>query len=108
VGSLFFEILENWVNVVECFVDFLPHFSARQHDLARDEDEQNYSRFYHPVDKTGEQLRLVRAELAVRKDKTLEADGELNVARTNHVLNLKVLKLGLKCIKLYYLLHPCD
>ena len=94
--SLLLKVLEYRVDVVERLVDLLPHFGAGQHDLSGDEDEEDDAGLDHAVDEAGEELGLVGAELAVREDQALEADGELDVAGADHVLNLEVFELGLK------------
>ena len=84
------------MDVVERLVDLLPHFGAGQHDLSGDEDEEDDAGLDHAVDEAGEELGLVGAELAVREDQALEADGELDVTGADHVLNFEVFELGLK------------
>ena len=97
--SLLLEVLEDGVDVVESLIDFLPHLGSGQHNLPRDEDEEDNAGLHHAVDETGEELGFVGAELAVREDQALEADGELDVAGTDHVLNLEVFELCLKLMQ---------
>jgi hypothetical protein len=59
--------------------------------LAGNEDEQDDLGLHHAVDETREQLRLVRRESVMARGKTLQANGELDVAGANDVLNLEVL-----------------
>ena len=92
--SLLLEVLEDGVDVVERLVDLLPNFGTGQHDLPGDKDEEDDARLDHAVYEAGEQLGLVGAELAVREDQALEADGELDVAGADHVLDLEVFELG--------------
>jgi len=47
----------------------------------------------HSVDETREQLRLIGAEIVVARRKTLEPNGELDVARADNVLDLEVREL---------------
>ena len=47
-----------------------------------------------PVNESWEQLGLVGAKLAVGKDQALQADGELDVAGPDHVLDFEVLEFG--------------
>ena len=94
--SLLFKVLEDWVDIVEGLVDLLPHFGAGQHDFPGNEDEEDDARLHHAIDEAGKEFGLVGAELAVREDQALEADGELDVAGADHVLNLEVFELCLK------------
>lgn len=53
---------EYGVDVLEGLVDLLPQLGARQHDLARYEDQQHNLGLHHTVDETREQLGLVLHE----------------------------------------------
>lgn len=88
--------LEHGVDHLEGLVDLLPDLCARQDDLARHEDEQHDLGLDHAIDQTREQLRLVRAEVVMLGSQTLEADGELDVARADNVLDLEVGELGIE------------
>ncbi len=78
----------------EGLVDLLSHFGTSQNNLAADEDQQNDLGFDHSVDKTREQLRLIRAEVMMLGRKPLQANGKLDVARANNILDLEVGELG--------------
>ena len=108
---LFLKVLQDGINVVEGFINLLPDLRSSQHNLPADEDEENNPRFDHPnnnktvitgrywysfspVDEAREQLRLVAGELRVGENETLQPDGELDVARPDHVLDLEILKFG--------------
>ena len=80
------------VNEFEGLVDLLSHFGSGKDNLAGDEDEQDDLRLHHTIDETGEEFRLVGAEHVMAASKTLQSDGELDVARANNVLNLEVLR----------------
>ena len=45
---LFLKVLQDGINVVECFIYFLPDLCSSQHNLPTDEDEKNNPRFDHP------------------------------------------------------------
>ena len=45
---LFLKVLQDWIDVVEGFVYFLPDLSSSQDNFAADEDEENNPRFDHP------------------------------------------------------------
>ena len=62
-----------------------------ENDLATDEDKEDDLGLHHTVDQTGEQLRLVGRESVMARCKTLQTNGELDVARADDILNLKVL-----------------
>lgn len=88
--------MEHGVDHLEGLVDLLPDLCARQDDLAGHEDEQHDLGLDHTIDQTREQLRLVRAEVVMLGGQTLEADGELDVARADNVLDLEVGELGVE------------
>ena len=71
-------------------IDLVSHFGACQHDLAADEDQQDNFRLNHAINEAREEFRLVGAEVVMARGKSLQANGELDVARTNNVLNLKI------------------
>jgi hypothetical protein len=94
------EILEHRVDQLEGVVDLVSDFGASQDNLAANEDQKHDLRLDHAVDEAREQLRLVRAEVVVARSQTLQADGELDVTRTDNVLDLKVRELGVEaCLK---------
>lgn len=72
-------------------VDLFTNLGTGQDDLARHEDEQDDLGLHHAVDQTGEELRLVGRESVMARCKTLQTNGELDVARADDILNLKVL-----------------
>lgn len=88
--------MKHRVDHFEGLVDLLTHFRAGKDDLAADEDQEHNLGLDHAVDETREQLGLVRAEVVMLGSKTLETDGELDVARTDNVLNLEVRELGVE------------
>ena len=72
-------------------VDLFTNLGTGQDDLARHEDEQDDLGLHHTVDETREEFRLVGRESVMARSKTLQANGELDVARANNVLDLEVL-----------------
>ncbi len=86
--------LKDGIYHFESLVDLLAIFTSRQDNLAADKDQKHDLGLDHAIDEAREQLRLVRAEVLVAGVKTLEADGELNVARANDILNLEIRKLS--------------
>ena len=72
-------------------VDLFTNLGTGQDDLARHEDEQDDLGLHHAVDETGEELRLVGRESVMARCKTLQTNGELDVARADDVLDLEVL-----------------
>jgi len=93
VRSRLAEVGEHRVDELERLVDLLADLGTSEDDLAGDEDEQDDLRLHHAVDETGEELRLVGAEHMVARSQTLQANGELDIARTDYVLDLKVREL---------------
>lgn len=87
---------EHRVDRLECLIDFFANFRTSEDDLPADEDQQNDLRFVHAVDKTGEQFGLVGAEVVMAASQSFEADGELDVARANDILNLEVREFGIE------------
>ena len=65
--------------------------STSKNNLPRYEDEKDDFRLDHAVDETREELRLVGRESVVTRCKTLQANGELDVAGADDVLDLKIL-----------------
>jgi hypothetical protein len=88
--------LKHRVDHFECLVNLFSNFRASQDDLARDEDQENNLRLDHSVDETREQLRFIRAEVVMAWRKTFQANGELDVARADDVLDLEVGELGVE------------
>mmetsp|Transcript_16899 Transcript_16899/g.34227 ORF Transcript_16899/g.34227 Transcript_16899/m.34227 type:complete len:248 (-) Transcript_16899:122-865(-) len=90
VDRRFSELLQHGVDLLERSVDLLARLAARQHHLARDENEQDDLGLHHSVYQPGEELRFVARVVAVLVGETLEADRELDIARADHVLDLPV------------------
>lgn len=90
------EILQDRVDQLKGVVDLVSDFGASEDDLATDEDQEHDLGLDHAVDEAGEQLRLIGAEVMVARSQTLETDGELDIARTDDVLDLEVRKLGVE------------
>ena len=72
-------------------VDLFTNLGTGQDDLARHEDEQDDLGLHHAVDETGEELRLVGRESVMARCKTLQTNGELDVARADNVLDFEIL-----------------
>lgn len=77
-------------------VNLISDLGTSKHDLATHEDQKNDLGLDHAIDETWEQLWLVRAEVVVTRSKTLQTNGELDVARTNDVLDFEVGKLSVE------------
>lgn len=90
------EVLEHRVNHLEGLVDLLTDLGTSEDDLATNEDEKHNFRLNHSVNETREQLRLIGAEIVVARRKTLEPNGELDVARADNILDLEVRELGVE------------
>lgn len=90
------EILQDRVDQLEGVVDLISDLGTSEHDLAAHKDQEHNLGLDHAVDETGEQLRLVRAEVVVARSQALQADGELDVARTDNVLDLEVGELSVE------------
>lgn len=84
------------IDQFEGLVDLFTDLGTSQDNLATDEDQQNDLRLHHTVDETGEQFRFVRTEIVVATSQTLQTDGELDVARTDDVLDFEVCELGVE------------
>jgi hypothetical protein len=84
------QTLQHRVYHLEGLVDFLADFGASEDNLAADEDKKNDLGLDHAVDETGEQFRLVGAEVVMARSQTLKSNGELDIARAYNVLNLEV------------------
>ena len=92
----FAEILQHGVDHLEGLVDLLSDLGTSENDLAADEDQEDDLRLDHTVDKTREQLGLVRAEVVMARSQTLETNRELDVAAADNVLDLEVRELGIE------------
>ena len=84
------------MNIIKGFINFLPDFGPGQNNFPGHKDEENDAGLHHPVNQTGKQLWLVGAELTVGQHQALKSDGEPHVARSDHILDFKVFKLGRK------------
>jgi len=90
------EILQDGIDHFECLVDLFSDLCTGEDDLATDEDKKHNLRLDHTVNQTGEQFRLVRAEVVMARSQALQTNGELDVTRADNVLNLEVGKLGVE------------
>ena len=108
------QTLEDREDHLESLINLLADFGASENDLERvrhvkpsnqdigathlaaDEDEKHNLGLDHAVDETREQLRLVRTEVVMLGRETLEANGELDVTRSDNVLDLEVGELGVE------------
>jgi hypothetical protein len=88
--------LQHRVDHLKSLVDLLANFGTSQDNLAADEDEEHNLWLDHAVNETREQLRLVGTEVVMLGRKTFEADGELDVARSDNVLDLEIGELGVE------------
>lgn len=88
------EVRQDGVDELERLVDLLANLGTGQDDLAADEDEEDDLGLHHAVDETREELRLVGREGVMARCKSLQANGELDVAGANDVLDLEVLLNG--------------
>lgn len=88
--------LKHRINQLECVIDFLANFRTRENDLAANEDQKHNLGLDHTIDETREQLRLIRAKVVMATGQSLESNWELDVTRSNNVLDLEVGKLGIE------------
>lgn len=88
--------LKHRVDHLKCLIDLLAHLRTSQDNLSRHEDKQDNLRLDHAIDKTREQLWLIRAEVVMLRRKTLQTDWELDVARADNVLDFEVGELGIE------------
>ena len=88
------------MNQLERLMNLIPDLGTSKDDFAAHEEQKHYLGLDHPVDETREQLRLVRGEVVVARSQTVQTDGELDVARTDHVLDLEVRELSFEaCVR---------
>ena len=87
---------EHRIDQLESRINLLAHFGASQDNLAADEDQEHNLGLHHAVDETGEEFRLVGAEMVVTRGQTLQTDGELDITGANDVLNLEIRELGVE------------
>lgn len=88
--------LKHGVDHFERLVDLLTDLGTGEDNLAADEDKKHDLGLDHAVDKTREQLRLVRAEVVMARGQAFQTDGELDVTGTDYVLDLEVRELGVE------------
>jgi hypothetical protein len=86
------EVRQDRIDELESLIDLFADLGTREYDLAGDEDKQDDLGLHHTVDETREELRLVGRESVMARCKTLQTDGELDIAGSDDVLNLKVLQ----------------
>jgi len=92
--------LENRVDGFEGVVYFFTNLRTSQDDLATNKDKKNDLGLDHSVDETREQFRLVGAEVVMARSKTFQANGELDIAGADNVLDFEVRKL---CVEAEFL-----
>lgn len=88
--------MQDGVDQLESVVDLISDLGTSEDNLAANKDQEHDLGLDHAVDKTREQLRLIRAEVVVTRSETLQTDGELDVARSDNVLDLEVGELGVE------------
>lgn len=88
--------MQHRIDHLEGLVDFFSNLGTSQDDLATDEYQEHNLGLNHAVDKAREQLRLVRAEIMMARGQTLQANGELDVAGADNVLDLEIGELGVE------------
>ena len=85
------EIRQDGVDELKGLVDLLTDLSTSKNNLPAHEDEQDDLGLHHAVDETRKEFRFIGGESVMARGKTLQANGELDVAGTNDVLDLEVL-----------------
>lgn len=90
------EILQDRVDELEGVIDLITDLGAGKDDLAADEDQEHDLGLDHTVDQAREQLGFVGTEVVMARSQTFETDGELDIARTDNVLDLEVGELGVE------------
>lgn len=93
--------MQDGVDHFKSLIDLLSDFGASQYNFATNKDKEDDLRLDHAVDQTREQLGLVRAEVVMARSETLQANGELDVATTDDVLDLEVAELRIEAKLLY-------
>lgn len=96
VGLDLAEILQDGVDQLEGVVNLVADLGTSEDNLAAHKDQEHNLGLDHAVDETGEQLRLVGAEVVVARSQTLQADRELDIAGADDVLDLEVRELGVE------------
>ena len=93
------ETLQQRVDVIECFLDLCPPFSAGDDNLATGEDENHHFGSDHSEEHTGENVAMVidfTGSLVVTRllgqliEHFFQMDGEFNIHVTDHVADSKV------------------
>ena len=84
------------VDHLKRLIDLFADLGTGQDDLAAHEDEKHNLGFDHTIDKTREQLRLVRAKVVMTASKAFETDRELDVAGADNVLDLEIGKFRIE------------
>lgn len=72
-------------------VNLLSDLGTGEDNLATDENEQYNLGLHHTVDETRKELRLVGRESVMARCKPFQANGELDIARANDVLDFEIL-----------------
>jgi len=87
---------EHRIDQLESLVNLLTHFGASQDNLSADEDQEHNFGLHHAVDETGEEFRLIGAEVVMARSQTLQTDGKFDIAGADDVLDLEVRELGVE------------
>jgi hypothetical protein len=80
-------------------VDIISDLGTGDDNLSADKDQEHDLGPDHAIDKTREQLRLIGAEVVVSRSQAFETNGELDVTRTDNILDLKVRKFRLEACR---------
>lgn len=96
VGSSKTHTRKHRIDHLESLVDLLTDLGTSEDDLTTDENQKYNLRLHHTVNQTREQLRFVGTEVVVARGETLQTNGELDIARTDDVLDLEVGELGVE------------
>lgn len=83
------------IDQIEGLVDLFSDLGARQHDFARDKDEQDHLGLDHTVNETGKELRLVRRVNSVAVGETLESDGKADITAVR--MRISLVGVSYKC-----------
>lgn len=90
------EVRQHRIYHLKGLVDLFSDLSSSQDDLSRDEDEEHNLWLHHTVDKTGEELRFIGAEVVMARSQTFQTDGEFDIAGADNILDFEVRELGIK------------
>jgi hypothetical protein len=80
-------------------VDIVSDLGTGDDNLSADKDQEHDLGPDHAIDETREQLRLVGAEVVVARSQALETNGELDVTRTDNILDLEVRKFCIEACR---------